>query len=174
MSVLWKISSSDRLVIKNGFLSISAYYSRRSKSKEFESFYKVVSAKPNIRGSSILCVGMLHNIFFLILVLIRVNQCWTFRLDKVDVHFHEGGPNWEIFNPNGNRFYLPNSLGPGWQNSKSTVSLDVHVENLIDFESKVNSYPHKLTWFSTQFYSSILLYYSKTINCTSPANDVQH
>ncbi len=49
MSLLWKITSSDRLLIKNGFLTISAYYSRRSKSKEFD-FYKVVSPKPNIRG----------------------------------------------------------------------------------------------------------------------------
>jgi len=104
MSLLWKISSSDRLLIKSGFLSISAYYSRRSKSEEFESFYKVVSAKPNIR-------------------------------DQVDLHFQEGGPNWEIFNPRGNRFYLPNSLGPGWQNSNSTVTLDVILENLIDFDS---------------------------------------
>lgn len=63
MSLLRKISSSNRLLIRNGFPSIGAYYSRRSKLEEFESFFKVVSAKPKIKGLSV-SVLMLHNIFF--------------------------------------------------------------------------------------------------------------
>ncbi len=83
----------------------------------------------------------------------------------MDIPLHEGGPNWEIFNPKGifkniflcvfifydykfdesfhiskgNRFYLANSLGPGWQDSKSTVSMDIDLETLIEFEWDVNS-----------------------------------
>lgn len=68
------------------------------------------------------------------------------RLDKLHHAHQEGGPNWEIFNPNGNRFYLPNSLAPGWQNPRTTYeSAGVYLEKLVDFDSKVNSYPHNLT-----------------------------
>lgn len=59
----------------------------------------------------------------------------------MDIPYIEGGPNWEIFNPKGNRFYLPNSLGPGWQSALSTAMLkfDVTLDQLIDFDSKVGS-----------------------------------
>ncbi|KAJ6634674.1 Cobalamin trafficking protein CblD, partial [Pseudolycoriella hygida] len=49
----------------------------------------------------------------------------------------DGGPNWEIFNPKGNRFYLPNALGPVWLCKNSIFSpLNVNLEDLIDFGSK--------------------------------------
>lgn len=136
MSLLWKLKSSDRLLIKNGFLSISAYYSRRSKSKEFDSFYKVISAKPNIRGLSALVFAQCFRLFNFL-------SCEHWFTDRVDSHFQEGGPNWEIFNPQGSRFYLPYSLGPGWQNGRSTVKVDnLNISDLVDFESQVTLCPH--------------------------------
>lgn len=128
MSLLWRVSNYDRLIVKNGFLTINAYYSRRSKSEELESFYKYVSGKPNVRGLSICLV--LHNFFF-------IDFFTNLSIDKLDLHLHEGGPNWEIFNPKGNRFYLPNSLGPAWQSAKSIIELNVNLYSLIDFDSKV-------------------------------------
>lgn len=80
---------------------------------------------------------MLHNIFF------SIDVCLAkIRLDQKDSIFQEGGPNWEIFNPKGNRFYLPNSGGPWWQNERSTISTKVNLNHLIDFDSKVNSLVH--------------------------------
>lgn len=62
---------------------------------------------------------------------------FTDRVDRID--FQEGGPNWEIFNPKGNRFYLPSSLGLGWQGSRSTFNFKVDLFDLID-DQKVTSF----------------------------------
>jgi len=106
MSLLRISFKSDTVITKNGFLSIIAHYSRRSNSKDSDSYYKVISEKANnVR-----------------------DQCKS--------NYLEGGPNWEIFNPKGNRFYLPNSLGPGWQNPNSTISLNVNLSKLINFYTK--------------------------------------
>lgn len=48
----------------------------------------------------------------------------------------EGGPNWELFAPKGNRFYLPGSLGPAWQSAATTIHSPT-LQNLVDFDSKV-------------------------------------
>lgn len=48
----------------------------------------------------------------------------------------EAGPNWELFAPRGNRFYLPGSLGPAWQNAGTVISVETSLDILIDFESK--------------------------------------
>lgn len=62
MSILRKVSSYDKLVLKNGFLTISAYYSRRSK-EEFESYFKVITSKSNVRGLFNSICDVLHNNF---------------------------------------------------------------------------------------------------------------
>jgi len=107
MSLLYRWNSPDKLRITKGFLSINALYSRRSNESE----------------ESDLCDK-------------KVLSLKPIIKEKRIKNFDEGGPNWEIFNPKGNRFYLPNALGPGWQNSKSTISLDVNLQNLVDFWSK--------------------------------------
>ncbi|XP_037034676.1 uncharacterized protein LOC119073368 [Bradysia coprophila] len=98
---MWKIRTTSRLIIKNGFLRPVAYYSQDSKSKDILSLYKLMSDA---------------------------------GLSKKDP-LHEGGPNWELFNPRGNRFFLPNAMGLAWQNPK-TIEKNVKLENLIDFKSE--------------------------------------
>jgi len=109
MSLLRRLSNSDKFVIKNAFLTTNAFYSSRSKTEELESFYKYVSQKVK---------------------------------DKSE---YEGGPNWEIFNPKGNRFYLQSGgLGPAWQSSKTTVDLNASLYRLLDFELKPTKNSSKL------------------------------
>lgn len=50
----------------------------------------------------------------------------------------EGSPNWELFAPTGNRFYLPGSMGPAWQGASSSASAaDMDIEQLIDFDAVI-------------------------------------
>lgn len=130
MSILRKFSTFDKLLIKNGFLTISASYSRRSR-EEYQSDYKVVRNKSNVKGLWIEFSLVLHNI--LLIFFIRIN------LERTERFQQEGGPNWEIFNPSGNRFYLPNASGPGWHSPSSTIGVNVKLEKLVDFYSMVNS-----------------------------------
>lgn len=60
------------------------------------------------------------------------------RVDETDYNSSEGGPNWELFAPRGNRFFLPGSLGPAWQGTSTTAACDGNLENLIDFEDDVS------------------------------------
>lgn len=75
----------------------------------------------------------------------------NFFLDQLDFQSHEGGPNWEIFNPKGNRFYLPNSLGLGWQRSNSTIVLDGVLDDFIDFASTVCLYNFLIATYGFEF-----------------------
>lgn len=54
----------------------------------------------------------------------------------------EAGPNWELFAPRSNRFYLPGSLGPAWQNAGTVIAVETPLDVLIDFESKSTSKLH--------------------------------
>lgn len=56
--------------------------------------------------------------------------------DETDYNSSEGGPNWELFAPRGNRFFLPGSLGPAWQGSSTTAACDGDLDSLIDFEEE--------------------------------------
>jgi len=56
-------------------------------------------------------------------------------VDEDHQHF-EGGPNWELLSPTGNRFYLPNSCGPAWQNNSTTTPAENCLDELVDFFSK--------------------------------------
>ncbi|KAG4072007.1 hypothetical protein HA402_010944 [Bradysia odoriphaga] len=98
---MWKICTTSRLIIKNGFLRPVAYYSQDSKSNDLLILYKLMYER---------------------------------ELRK-QYPLQEGGPNWEIFNPNGNRFFLPSATGLAWLNPK-TIERNVKLENLIDFKSE--------------------------------------
>lgn len=51
-------------------------------------------------------------------------------------HF-EGGANWEILAPRGNRFFLRNNIGPSWLSHTTTINLTLDcLEQIVDFKSK--------------------------------------
>lgn len=50
MSFLCRINTSERIFIKNGILNLNAIYSRRSNSKNSDSYYKVVKSKIRLKG----------------------------------------------------------------------------------------------------------------------------
>lgn len=54
----------------------------------------------------------------------------------------EAGPNWELFAPRSNRFYLPGFLGPAWQNAGTVIAVETPLDVLIDFECKSKSKLH--------------------------------
>lgn len=56
--------------------------------------------------------------------------------DESNDNTAEGSPNWELFAPTGNRFFLPGSMGPAWQGASTSASAaDMDIENLIDFDA---------------------------------------
>lgn len=57
----------------------------------------------------------------------------------VDFLGGECGPNWELLAPRGNRFFFPNAVGPAWQGASSTITLDVPLDSLVDFDGKVKN-----------------------------------
>lgn len=59
--------------------------------------------------------------------------------DNGDFLGGECGPNWELLSPRGNRFYFPNAVGPAWQSASTTIPIEVPLENLVDFEGKVDA-----------------------------------
>lgn len=66
--------------------------------------------------------------------------------EEADYNSNEGGPNWELFAPRGNRFFLPGSLGPAWQGATTTAATETDLEKMIDFKKDVN-YINVLQWY---------------------------
>lgn len=85
----------------------------------------------------IICVTKHHIIF----ISKYLQRSWKFTITNFFVddanENSEGSPNWELFAPTGNRFFLPGSLGPAWQGSSTTATSDLEIGHLIDFDSKV-------------------------------------
>ncbi|XP_037936537.1 cobalamin trafficking protein CblD-like isoform X3 [Teleopsis dalmanni] len=100
------VSNSKPLLKTYLNLLITQHYSRRSNSKNVNSTFKVVKSKKGLEVEDSDGLGV------------------------------ECGPNWELLSPRGNRFYLPNAVGPAWQGINTTISLDGPLESIVDFDGK--------------------------------------
>ncbi|XP_023300750.1 uncharacterized protein LOC111682979 isoform X2 [Lucilia cuprina] len=80
----------------------------------------------------------------------------------------ECGPNWELLSPRGNRFYFPNAVGPAWQGASTTITLEVPLESLVDFDGK-NSEKKPMLKFSVNECPSLI---KKSLHELFPAPEV--
>ncbi|XP_065364446.1 uncharacterized protein LOC135957597 isoform X2 [Calliphora vicina] len=80
----------------------------------------------------------------------------------------ECGPNWELLSPRGNRFYFPNAVGPAWQGATTTITLEVPLESLVDFDGK-NSEKKPMLKFSVNECPSLI---KKSLHELFPAPEV--
>ncbi|EDW51286.1 uncharacterized protein LOC6619785 [Drosophila sechellia] len=53
--------------------------------------------------------------------------------DDDELNSLESEPNWELTAERGNRFYLPNGVGPAWQGDSTTVGLAEPLGHLVNF-----------------------------------------
>lgn len=70
-----------------------------------------------------------------ILALFNMMQANGRNGDDRNNPLYEGGPNWELFNPRGNRFILPNSVGLAWHTPK-TIENNMSLSDYIDFHKE--------------------------------------
>lgn len=59
--------------------------------------------------------------------------------DDDELNSLESEPNWELTAERGNRFYLPNGIGPAWQGDSTTVGLLEPLGHLVNFHKGPNT-----------------------------------
>lgn len=116
-------------------------YSRKSDPKNIDSSYKIVKIRDfqgeyNERVSHKMRLRMK----FLKFVYNSSTSSYHSNCAFISLKIDDGGPlggeggSLALFSPS--RFYLPGSLGPAWLTQSSTISTNITLEDLVDFQSK--------------------------------------